>query len=213
MLKSLHLPLIFSAVALVRQHQVTTDVVGKIAIPAEILPVYSEDVVAISGAGGPVSPLKSPGKALKSGVLSPLPKGMKHIAGGGLGLTEFQARDVYETILMDQLDAPFVTLSFCDITDILKFFASYLDKVKGVGNNNYPDKGPNTGNWPGRTFLSEVLAMRYRILAGDGSADLNGAHVFLNRCRQDITNSMVKQGMMIKDRSAAGGGVARKLVY
>ncbi len=201
---------VFSSVALVRQHQAALGAAGEIVIPAEILPVYATAAAAVES--GLASPLKSPGKASKSGVLSPLPKGMKHIAGGHFGLTEFQARGVYETIRMDQLDASFVSLSFYDITDILKFFASYLDKVKGAGDNNYPDEGPSTGNWPSRTFLSEVLTMRYKILAGDHNTDLNTALQSLNRSREDIMNSMVKRGMVIKDSSGAGSSVAKKLL-
>jgi hypothetical protein len=204
-----------AAIEIVRQHKVTPSAVDKIVVPEEILPVYAEAVTSIAAGGAPATPatpLKSPGKTSKSGVLSPLPKGMKHIAGGAFGLTEFQSRGVYETILMNQLDAPFVTLSFYDITDILKFFASYLDKVKGSGDNNYSNKGPSTGNTiPGKTYLSEVLTMRYRILAGDRSAERNVALLFLNKCRQDIMNSMVKRGMVIKDPSAAGGSVVRNL--
>jgi hypothetical protein len=203
---------VFSAVALVRQHQATAGAADKIVIPDEILPVYSAAAAVVEeplAGGGRVSPAKSPKKTSKSGVYSPLPKDRAHIVVEGL--TAFQRKGVYETIKMGELSAPFVTLSFYEIADILKFFASYLDKVKGAGNNNYLDKGPSTGNWPSRTFLSEVLTMRYRILAGDPSANRNVALLFLNKCRQDIMNSMEKRGMVIKDSSGAARGVAIKL--
>ena len=206
-----------SAVALVRQHQATAGAADKIVIPDEILPVYSAAAVVEEplARGGLVSPAKSPKKASKSGVFSPVPKGRAHIVVDGQ--TAFERAGVYETIKMGELDHPFVTFSLYEITDILKCFASYLDKVKRALLEVDPIKGPYTGNMLHTTYLSEVLSIRYRILAGDPTADLNLGLRFINGCREDFINSMDGRGLFGKNKAvpgAAGGdGVARRLDF
>ncbi|MCX7351809.1 MAG: hypothetical protein NTW22_00800, partial [Proteobacteria bacterium] len=202
---------VFSSVALVRQHQATAYAADKIVIPYEILPVYLSAAVEV----GLVSPDKSSKKTSSSGGFSPVPKGRAHIVVSGK--TAFEREGVYETIKMGELADSFVSLSFYEITDILKCFASYLDVVKRDLHEVDPIKGPYTGNMLSRTYLSEVLSIRYRILAGDRTADLNQALTFINRCRADFINSMDGRGLFGKNkavRGAAGGDrVDRKLNF
>jgi hypothetical protein len=199
-----------SAVVLVRQHQAALGAAGEIVIPDEILPVYATAAAAVVeeplARGGLVSPAKSPEKASKVGVFSPVPKGRAHIVVSGK--TAFERAGVYETIKMGELDHPFVTLSPYEITDILKCFASYLDVVKRALHEVDPINGPYTGNMLSRTYLSEVLSIRYRILAGDRTADLNQALAFINTCRADFINSMDGRGLFVKNKA---DGVARNL--
>ena len=109
------------------------------------------------------------------------------------------------------------TFSLYEITDILKCFASYLDKVKRALLEVDPIKGPYTGNMLHTTYLSEVLSIRYRILAGDPTADLNLGLRFIKGCREDFINSMDGRGLFGKNKAvpgAAGGdGVARRLDF
>lgn len=193
----------------------------QITIPLRLIPIYAS-VIPVAGTPSTpprglsvvtVEPVTPPRSSVATGitVFPAFVAGSPSKLGGGKvpmlapeGITELARSGVYPTPFMETwmnaassgTSLP-VDLSAYEIDDILKFFASYLDKVKR--RDGSVDKGPSTGNLGSRTFLIEVLAMRYKLLSGDPTA-LATARTFANKVKKDFFNSMQKRGLVAEPR-------------
>jgi hypothetical protein len=212
---------VFSSVAVVRQHQTAPgSAARKIVIPAEILPVYATAAAAVAAGGVAGSPQKRAIRAAYEGSLSPAPHGSQYKVDWQRR-SVFDRHGVHETILMERLGQTtlLVGLSYYEISDIFKFFVDYLDKFKRIDTpkNIDPDQGPYMTNYGQLNIsLAHVLSRWFKLLAGGPRADTAEALEFINTNKSHFVKSMEKHGVIeplssVKKVPAGAGGAAAGL--
>ena len=191
---------VFSSVAVVRQHQTAPGAADKIVIPDEILPVYATAAAAVAAGGVAGSPQKREIRAAYEGSLSPAPHGSQYKVDRQRR-SVFDLHGVHETMLMERLGQTtlLVRLSYYEISDIFKFFVEYLDKFKRIDTpkNIDPDQGPYMTNYGLLNIsLAHVLSRWFKLLAGGPRADTAEALEFINTNKSHFVNSMKKHGVI-----------------
>ena len=185
-----------AAIEFVRQYHAVTRPSGLIEVSASLNSIYND-----VSAGGFATPPRS---ARQSAVTTPFSS--RTPLGAGLviadsGASVVKMQNVYPTPMMEKWinsAANSANLTSSDTkadeaADILKYFASYLIEVKDATKD--VEKGPYTGSMVGGyTYLSDVLAMRYKLLAQKDTA-LAEAIAFINAKKNSFFKSLNTQGV------------------
>lgn len=201
---------VHAAIEFVRQQHDVTPPHSSIKVSLSLVPIYYGAAVS-AAASSPSSPLASgalstPARSAggRSAALTPFsPRtplgGRLVIAGSSASVTKMQT--VYPTPMMEKwMDAAADSANLTsadtkadEAADILKYFASYLIEVKDATKD--VEKGPYTGSMVGGyTYLSDVLAMRYKLLAQKDTA-LAEAIAFINAKKNSFFKSLNTQGV------------------
>ena len=195
-----------AAIEFVRQHQSVIHPIDPTKVSPSLVPIYYGAEVAAVGAAAAADPAAGAAAPAAAACLNVTPFSPRTPLGAGLviansGVSVAKMQNVYPTPMMKrwvnaaeargQLATDNIKAD--EAADILKYFASYLIKVKDATKDAL--KGPYTGSgWgQGYTFLSEVLAMRYKLLANPGT--LPDAIDFINQRSHSFLNSLQSQGI------------------
>ena len=205
---------VHAAIEFVRQHHSVTPPHSSIEVSDSLNSIYND-----VSAGGFATPARSAGG--RSAAVTPaIPFSPRTSLGAGLviansGASVAKMQNVYPTPMMEKwMDAAAEAWGQLtsgntkadEAADILKYFASYLIEVKDATKD--ADKGPYTGNMGGYTYLSDVLAMRYKLLAQKDTA-LAEAIAFINARKGSFFNSLNTQGISASRTASSSTSVIR----
>ncbi len=200
-------PIILAAIDFVRQYQSQPGhIIPTIKVSPSLVLVYYNApdgyVAPRVGVDGSVhTPKKgAPGRAAAPTPVTPFSP--SDYLGGRLVIRTDspdavqKMQKVYSSPMMDkwiqsvESDTPLQALDIKvdEAADILKYFASYLEKVKQTTSDVDSNKGPYTS----KVFLSDVLAKRYELLAS-GAPVLGRAIKFINDARKNFFESLKSQ--------------------
>jgi hypothetical protein len=201
-------PTILAAIEFVRQYLGLADhIASTVEVSPSLVPAY------YNAPGGYVAPkverdgnVHTPRKEVGTRAAAPTPvtpfSPSKYL-GGHLAIKADspavqKMQTVHSSPLMDkwiqsvesgaQLQASDIAVD--EAADILKYFASYLEKVKQTTSDVDSNKGPYTAD----VFLSNVLAMRYELLAL-GKPVLGRVITSINSIKKNFYNSLKSQGI------------------
>jgi hypothetical protein len=197
-----------AAIEFVRQHHSVIHPYNLIEVSRSLVPIYYGAEVS-AAASSPGSRSSTPARSIgsRSAAVTPVTPFLPRTPlGAGLviansGTSVAKMQNVYPTPMMEKwMDAAADSANLTsadtkadEAADILKYFASYLIEVKDATKDG--DKGPYTGSmFGGYTFLSDILAMRYKLLAQKDIA-LAEAIAFINAKKDSFFKSLNTQGV------------------